>query len=104
MSEGNAAGFLANIDRGMASYEALRTAVTALAGNSEVESSVELVSNDGDDSRRTLEVDWTLEMVNPDTGIRVAERHERVKCQVEWRDRRWRITGLEPLSFFRPAG
>jgi len=104
LSVGNAAEFLALFDRGMPGYDALRTAVTALAETSEVESSVELVSNEGDDWARSLEVDWTLEMVNPDTGIRMAEREERVKCRVEWRNQHWWITRLEPLEFFRPAG
>lgn len=103
LSAGNPAGFLAFFDPAMPGYDTLRASATALAETSEADSSVELVSNDGGDSTRELAVDWTLDMVNPDTGIRQAQRQERVKLRLEWRDQRWRITRLDPLDFFRPA-
>jgi hypothetical protein len=104
LSDGNAAGFLSYFESQMPGYQTLRATVSALAENTQVESSVGLVSNQGDDSKRTLETDWTLDLINPDTGIRLTERQQRVKCYVEYRNGRWRIVGIEPLDFFRAPG
>jgi hypothetical protein len=103
LSNGSAAGFLAYFDPAMPGYETLRAEIAALAQTAEVESSIELVSNTGTDQARTLEVDWTVEQVNADTGIASTQRRQRAECRLEWRDRRWRITHLEPLDLFRAA-
>jgi hypothetical protein len=95
-----AAGFLSVFDSKSPSYESLRDGAESLAGRGEVDSTVALTTDDGTDTARTLEVDWTLEVVNPDTGIRVLQRESPVTAKMERRGKRWVIVSIAPLEFF----
>jgi hypothetical protein len=87
----------------MPGYEALRAGVTALLREAEVQSSIELVEEAGDDGRRTVELDWLVHIVDRQDGAVAERRRERVKCRVEKSGKKWRIAALEPLEFFAPA-
>lgn len=100
LSNGDAAGFLSAFDPSMPDYETVRSGVMGLAAQGEVQSSVDLIANEGSDSSRTLEVDWTLQVVDEDTGIRRGGREERVKCRLELQGKHWRITSVAPADFF----
>jgi hypothetical protein len=94
--------FLAAFDPKMPGYDQLRANVDALVQQGDVVSSAELVGSEGDDRRRSLELDWVLSVAHPDTGIILFRRHERVKCQVERQGKGWRIVALEPIEFLAP--
>ena len=94
--------FLAAFDRKMPGYDQLRLNVAALAQQGEIVSSAELVASEGDDRRRSLELDWILSVTRQDTGIVMFRRRERVKCQVEHQGKEWRIVALEPMGFLAP--
>jgi hypothetical protein len=96
------ANFLAAFDPKMPGYDQLRANVTALLQQGDIESSVELVGSEGDDRRRSLELDWILSVVGHKTGIGMLQRHQRVKCQVERQGKKWRIVALEPMEFLAP--
>jgi hypothetical protein len=96
------ANFLAAFDPKMPGFDRLSANVTALLQQGDVESSVELAGSEGDDRRRSLELDWILSVVGHDTGIRMFQRHQRVKCQVERQGGKWRIVAFEPLEFLAP--
>jgi len=100
LSNGDAAGFLSAFDPSMPDNETVRSGVMGLAAQGEVQSSVDLIANEGTDSSRTLEVDWTLQVVDEDTGIRRGGREERVKCRLELQGKHWRITSVAPADFF----
>ena len=100
LNNGNAAGFLSSFDPSMPDYETLRRGAMALVTEGEVQSSIDLIANEGTDASRALEVDWSLQIVTEDTTIHRAGRDERVKCRVELQGKRWRITRLEPADFF----
>jgi hypothetical protein len=93
-------GFLAAFDSKLPGYEALRNGADALAAQGEVDSTIGLTTDQGTDTTRTLEVEWTLEVVNADTGIRILQRESDLTCKVERRGKRWVITSLTPLEFF----
>jgi hypothetical protein len=95
-----AAGFLASFDSKLPDYEALRTGAEALAGQGQVNSTIGLTSHEGSDTARALEVDWTLEIVNSETGIRILQRETPVTFKVERRGKRWLIVSITPLDFF----
>jgi hypothetical protein len=99
---GNPAAFLAAFDRRMPGYEQLSANVAALLRQGDVNSLVELAGSQGDDHRRTLDLDWVLSMTNQDTGIEIFRRHERVKCEVERQGGKWRIVAFDPLEFLAP--
>src|SRR5271157_245785 len=68
------ANFLAAFDPRMPGFDQLRANVTALLQQGDVESSVELAASDGDDRRRTLQLDWVLSVEGHDTGIAMFQR------------------------------
>jgi hypothetical protein len=102
LSEANAGAFLNAFDPAMPGFEALRAGVTALLREAEVQSSIELVEEEGDDRSRAVELDWLVHIVGRQDGAVVERRRERVKCRVEKSGRKWRIASLEPLQFFAP--
>jgi hypothetical protein len=102
LSEANASVFLNAFDPAMPGYEALRARVTALLREAEVQSSIELVEEQGDDRSRSVELDWLVHLVSRQDGALAERRRERLKCRVEKFGRKWRVTSLEPLQFFAP--
>lgn len=98
----NAAEFLSFFDKSMPGYDRVSAGAAALVAEGEVQSSIELASNEGTDTVRTLDVDWTLQIVNVDTRIEHASRRQRVKCRLELQGKRWRIVSVDPVDFFSP--
>ena len=92
--------FLSYFDSKMPGFAILRDNAAALIRQNDISCTLDPVANEGDDKRRDLDVDWTLRLVETSTGIVARERHEKVKVRVEKQGRKWRITALEPLSFF----
>jgi hypothetical protein len=103
LGAGNAIAFMDAFDPAMPGYEELRTGVTALLREADVQSSIDLVEEEGDDRGRTVELDWLVHIVDPQDNAVAERRQERVKCRVEKSGKKWRITRLEPLQFFAPA-
>jgi hypothetical protein len=101
-NRGTAIPFLSFFDSKMPGYETLRTNVTALVNQADLQSTLDLLSNEGDDRARTVEVDWTLRITDLATSVTTSQRRERVKCRVEKQVKKWRIVSLEPLAFFAP--
>ena len=102
LSACDATAFLNAFNPAMPGYEALRTGVTALLREAEVQSSIELVEDEGDDRSRAVELDWLVHLVSRQDGAVAERRRERVKCRVEKSGSKWRIASLEPLQFFAP--
>jgi hypothetical protein len=95
-------GFLRRFDSTMPGFEQLRANVGGLLERGDIHSSLDLVRNEGDDQRRTVEVEWTLEVVDSNTGIALFERTSSIVSQVERRRREWRIVSFDPPAFFAP--
>lgn len=102
LSAGHIGEFLGAFDPAMPGYEDLRNSVTSLLGQADVQSSIELVSNEGDEKSRGVDVDWLLRITGHADVSGAISRQERVKCAFEKQGKRWRIVSLEPLSFFAP--
>jgi len=94
--------FLAAFDPKMPDYQKLVEGISGLLRRGPIESSMELIRNEGDDHVRTVEVDWSMQVLNSDTSISIIRKDQRVKLQMEWQGKRWRITSLDPLAFFAP--
>jgi len=100
LSQGSPAQFLEAFDRSMPGYRMLETNVTALLGQYEVQSSIELLREEPGGAARTVELDWFLQLEEQRDAGAVTRRRERVSCRIEKRGKKWRITGIEPLAFF----
>ena len=98
------AAFLGAFDSKMPGYDRLVDGITALTRLGPVESSVELVKNEGDDYTRKVEADWSLQVLNKETGIYLLRKEQHIQFQLEWQGKHWRVTGVDPLTFFSTAG
>lgn len=103
LSEINVPQFMDAFDKEMPDYNKLKIGVTALVNQAEVSSSVEPLKDEGDETIRTVELDWFLEIRSllPDGPI--VNRREVVQCELRREKKHWKIVALKPLEFFGPA-
>jgi hypothetical protein len=96
------ASFLDSFDRNMPGYAALQDNVNGLLAAYDVGATIEEITDDGDDRKRTVELDWLLILKQKNaTNSPQQTRRQIVKCTVERRGKQWKITALEPIDFFR---
>jgi hypothetical protein len=102
LSNDDEMGFLEKFDRDMPSFRDLRERVQGLLAAYEVGSTVEVANDSGDAQSHSFDLDWLLVLNSRnDLSIRGETRRQIVKCRAERRGRRWKITSLEPIDFFR---
>jgi hypothetical protein len=95
----DAEAFLGQFDREMPEYDKLRDEIQELFGMAqEIGSTVDVITDEGSDEKRTLELDWLLKIDNDEP------RRQIVKCQVEKQGKKWKITALAPVEFFSKRG
>ena len=97
---------LDQFDRAMPGLDALKTAIRTLWTQWRIEPAVELRSNEGDDTHRTIEVDWALALVNRESASIASHRDGLVTCKLEKdtdigkKAAVWRIVSFTPTSLF----
>jgi hypothetical protein len=91
----NASAFLEKFDRAMPGYADLSNYVEDLVSRAEVGSAVEFVSDKGDNNKRQIEIDWVLEIGTEQP------RRKILTCTIERRGKKWKITALAPVDFFK---
>jgi hypothetical protein len=92
------ATFLSHFDSNMQGYAQLRAEIEDLVTRASVANEIEFVSDEGDENKRTLDVDWTLEI----EGQR--SRRAILKCTIErgsGKKSKWKITAIAPIEFFK---
>ena len=88
----DADAFLEQFDPKMTQYDTLRDEIRDLTGQAqEIGSTIDVITLYGN----RLELDWLLKIDNGEP------RRQIVKCQIEKQGKKWRITELEPVEFFR---
>jgi hypothetical protein len=98
----DAASFLDSFDRNMPGFAVLQNNVQGLLAAYEVGATIEEISDEGDDQKRTVALDWLLILKQKGaTNSPQLTRRQMVKCTVERRGKQWKITALEPADFFR---
>lgn len=88
--------FLDHFDSNMPGYAQLSGDVQALVVQASVSSSIEIVSDAGDDRKRTLELDWILQIQDQPT------RRKIIKVTIEKRKKDWKFTSFDPIDYFKP--
>lgn len=92
----DADAFLDQFDRQMLEYEKLRDEIRELlAVTQEIGTTMDVISDEGDEQKRSLELDWVLKFDTEDP------RRQIVKCRAEKQGKKWKITALEPVEFFK---
>jgi len=96
LADKDADGFLEHFDPKMPGYGQLSSDVQSLLDRSEVSSSIEFVSDQGDARKRSLQLDWLLQ-IDQDPP-----RRKIVQCAIEKRGTKWKIVSFDPVGFFNP--
>ena len=92
----DADSFLDQFDTKMPGYAKLRDEIRDLFGMAqEIGSTIDVITDEGDEQKRMLELDWLLKIDNDQP------RRQIVKCQVEKQSKKWKIIALDPVEFFR---
>jgi hypothetical protein len=99
---GNVPLFMSAFSKDMPGYGTLENNVTALLKQAEISSSIQTVSEDGDDRARTIDLDWVLEVRSLEEDGPIVRRREVIHCQLRKEKKRWKIVLLKPIDFFAP--
>jgi hypothetical protein len=91
---GSGRAFLDDFDKSMPGYAALSDQIEAMVAAGEVSTTIDFVNTEGNDQKRTLDLDWLLQC----EGQR--PKRQVVKCTIEKRGKKWKITSIAPLEFF----
>jgi hypothetical protein len=102
LSEDNVPAFMKAIDSHMEGRGQLQVQVTAMLAQADSSSQIEIIENEGDDRKRTLAVDWTMQLKRKGADLRIQNREQIVHCTVVKDGKKWRVTAIEPVSLFAP--
>lgn len=93
--DGSAGAFLEHFDPSMPGYVQFRSEIEEMAGAGEIGCAIDFVNTKADGAKMTLDLDWLLE---PE-----GERPRRavIHCTLEKKGKRWKVTSLSPLDFFK---
>ena len=100
LSGDNIAAFMKPIDPAMPGYAKLRSQLETLIGRAEVSSSISILDNMGDDARRTLSLDWYIEIRSREIGDKTEPRRRTVRAVLAKSGKGWRVTELDPAGLF----
>jgi hypothetical protein len=87
--------FLDHFDPDMPGFVEFRDEIQDLLTQAKVGTAIEVISDDGDDTKRELQLDWLLEIEDQ------RPRRKVVKCTIERMKGKWKITALDPIDFFK---
>ncbi len=92
---GRGGGFLDHFDKSLPGSVDFSDRVEAMVAAGEVSTTIDFVNTEGNDQKRTLDLDWLLQCEG--------ERPKRqvVKCTIEKRGKKWKITSIAPVEFFK---
>jgi hypothetical protein len=87
--------FLDHFDKSMPGYAEFSGQIEEMVGAGEVGTTIDFVNTEGNDRKMTLDLDWLLECEG--------QRPKRavIKCTIEKRGKKWKITSIAPIDFFK---
>jgi hypothetical protein len=90
------------VDHDMPHFQEFQADLMALTGQADVANSLEVMSDEGDDTHRAEEFDWFMQIVGKSESRPVEQRRAVVKFRLERRGKKWKIVSIDPLHFFAP--
>jgi hypothetical protein len=94
-SRPRATEFLDHFDKSMPGYEAFSEQIEAMVGAGEVSTTIDFINTDGNDRKRTLDLDWLIQCEDQKAKRAV------IQCTIEKRGKKWKITSIAPIDFFK---
>ncbi|MDQ6698709.1 MAG: hypothetical protein M3Z36_00820 [Acidobacteriota bacterium] len=102
LSEGNPIAFLQAFDRDMQGYASIEASVTALTSQTDIVCSIEILKEGGDDSTRSAEVDWFMQLRSKSERGPVERRRQIITVKVAKRNKKWKIVAFDPAAILAP--
>ncbi|HVP00110.1 MAG TPA: hypothetical protein VMT15_18695 [Bryobacteraceae bacterium] len=93
--DGSAEAFLEHFDTSMPGYAEFSGRIGAMAAVGEVGTAIDFVNVKPDGAKMTLDLDWLLEPEGQQP------RRAVLQCTIEKRGKKWKVTSLAPLEFFK---
>jgi len=103
LTDWNVPAFMDGFDKDMPGYDNLKTQVAALVNQADVTSSIEPVTEQGDDAKYRIDLDWFLQVRSLLDNGPIAERRQVIHCELRKEKKKWKIVSLNPIEFFAPA-
>jgi hypothetical protein len=97
LADKDPAACLGKFDPKMPGFLTLRDEILALLDHSDVGTTWDVVTDEGDNQKRALQLDWLLH-VDEDQP-----RRQILKFRIERQGKKWKIVSLEPIEFFKPV-
>lgn len=98
----NTAEFMKAFDHKAADYDELKRNVTALLSEAFVTSSIDFLKDEGDNTKRSVELDWYLELRSKEAAGPFRQRRLVIRCELIKQGKHWRISSMAPISLFNP--
>ena len=102
LSENNPELFLKTLDHEMAGYRQLERELNALASNTLISCSVDLIANSGSATAQKADLDWFMTLKSQQDENLIERRRTKVTLSIEKRGHKWVVTGFTPVSIFAP--
>jgi hypothetical protein len=106
LDNGDVPRFLSFFDPAFAAKVHLEQAVRGAMAGGEVQPSLDLVANEGDDRLRAVGIDWAMDLVETNgngSGVVKVRKNDRITFRVARIGKKWRIESFEPADFFQPV-
>jgi hypothetical protein len=102
LAEDNPPGFMRPVDMKLPGYDTLSRDVQGMLAQSEAQSGINLISNEGDDFARTIVVEWELRLKRKGPDLRMDVRRQGVTLKLVRERKRWMVVSIDPISLFAP--
>jgi hypothetical protein len=102
LSAGNPELFLKTLDHNMAGYRKVEQDLNALAGDTDISCTIELLTNSGTASSQTADLDWYMVLKSQQDENLLERRRTKVTVKLEKRGKKWVVTSFTPISIFAP--
>ncbi|HYL77579.1 MAG TPA: hypothetical protein VEU96_25420 [Bryobacteraceae bacterium] len=103
LADVNVPKFMDAFDKDMPDYSKLKSSVAALTNQAEVTSAIEPVKDEGDDTKRSVDLDWYMQVRSLLQDGPIVTRREVIHCELRKEGKRWKIVSITPVEFFAPA-
>jgi len=102
LSDNNPAQFLKALDRDMPEYRQIENALTALASDTVISCSADLITNSGSDTAQQADFDWYMVLRSQQDQNLIERRRTKVTIKIEKRGKKWLVTAFSPVSILAP--
>ena len=103
LADSNVSEFMKPCDQDMPDYDTLKAEIGSLLTGNQVSSSIEPIKEDGDDTKRSVDLDWYLQIRNQLDNGPITVRRKVIHCELRKEGKHWKIVSLQPIDFFAPA-